>query len=114
MTDTPKVSAIIPTYNYGRFVCQAVDSVLAQAWPNVEVIVVDDGSTDDTADRLKSYADKIRYIYQTNRGLSAARNKCASGTEPRVFPCSRFGRIRATLRFDIGACKLPGCVDVYA
>jgi len=74
MTETPKVSAIIPTYNYGRFVCQAVDSVLAQAWPNVEVIVVDDGSTDDTAERLKPYADKIRYIYQTNRGLSAARN----------------------------------------
>jgi len=74
MTETPKVSVIIPTYNYGRFVCQAVDSVLAQTWPNIEVIVIDDGSTDDTADRLKPYADKIRYIYQPNRGLSGARN----------------------------------------
>ena len=75
MTETPKVSVIIPTYNYGRFVCHAVESVLAQTWPNIEVIVIDDGSTDDTADRLKPYADKIRYIYQPNRGLSNARNE---------------------------------------
>lgn len=70
----PLVSAIITTYNYGRFVCDAVQSVLAQSYPHVEVIVVDDGSTDDTALRLRPYLDKIRYIHQDNSGVDAARN----------------------------------------
>jgi teichuronic acid biosynthesis glycosyltransferase TuaG len=70
----PLVSVIIPSYNYGRFVTQAVDSALAQTYANVEVIVVDDGSTDDTRARLAPYGDRIRYIYQENQGLSAARN----------------------------------------
>jgi glycosyltransferase involved in cell wall biosynthesis len=70
----PLVSVIIPSYNYGRFVTQAVDGALAQTYPNLEVIVVDDGSTDDTRQRLEPYGDRIRYIYQDNRGLSAARN----------------------------------------
>lgn len=68
------VSAIIPTYNYGRFVCEAVESALAQSYPAMEVIVVDDGSTDDTRQRLAAYGSRIRYIWQSNSGLSAARN----------------------------------------
>jgi glycosyltransferase involved in cell wall biosynthesis len=68
------VSAVIPAYNYGRFVTLAVDSALAQTYPNMEVIVVDDGSKDDTRERLAPYGDRIRYIYQENGGLSAARN----------------------------------------
>jgi glycosyltransferase involved in cell wall biosynthesis len=69
------VSVIIPTYNYGAFVGQAVESALAQRWDGaIEVIVVDDGSTDDTRERLAAYGDRIRYIYQDNKGLSAARN----------------------------------------
>ncbi len=70
----PLVSAIIPCYNYGRYVTQAVESALAQTYPNMEVIVVDDGSTDDTRRRLEPYFARIRYIYQENRGASAARN----------------------------------------
>lgn len=70
----PLISAVIPTYNYGRFVGVAVDSALAQTYRNVEVIVVDDGSKDDTRERLAPYGDRIRYIYQENGGLSAARN----------------------------------------
>lgn len=68
------VSAVIPAFNYGRFVCDAVDSALAQSHPSLEVIVVDDGSTDDTRRRLEPYGSRIRYVYQSNRGLSAARN----------------------------------------
>jgi glycosyltransferase involved in cell wall biosynthesis len=65
---------VIPTYNYGQYVTQAVDSALTQTYPNHEVIIVDDGSTDDTRERLRTYADRIRYVYQDNQGLSAARN----------------------------------------
>jgi glycosyltransferase involved in cell wall biosynthesis len=69
------VSVIIPTYNYGQFVGEAVESALRQTWRGgVEVIVVDDGSRDDTRRRLEPYADRIRYIHQENRGLSGARN----------------------------------------
>jgi glycosyltransferase involved in cell wall biosynthesis len=68
------VTAVIPTYNYGRFVAQAVESALTQTYGNVEVLVVDDGSTDDTRERLKPYADRIRYLYQENQSVAAARN----------------------------------------
>jgi glycosyltransferase involved in cell wall biosynthesis len=71
---TPLISVVIPTYNYGHLVAVAIDSALAQTYPNVEVIVVDDGSTDDTIQRLLPYAGRIRVIHQTNQGLSAARN----------------------------------------
>ncbi len=74
MTKQPLVSVIIPTYNTGRFIGQAIDSVLAQSYPNYEIIVVDDGSTDDTSSRLEPYRDKISYHYQPNQGVSAARN----------------------------------------
>jgi glycosyltransferase involved in cell wall biosynthesis len=68
------VSAVIPAYNYGQFVCEAVDSALEQSYPAMEVIVVDDGSTDDTRQRLAAYGSRIRYVWQSNSGLSAARN----------------------------------------
>lgn len=69
-----RVSVIIPTYNYARFVTEAIDSALSQTLAPHEVIVVDDGSTDDTRDRVARYGDRVRYIFQENRGLSAARN----------------------------------------
>jgi glycosyltransferase involved in cell wall biosynthesis len=68
------VSAVIPSYNYGRFVAEAVASVLGQTYPHVEVIVVDDGSTDDTPQRLEPFGTRIRYLRQENQGLSGARN----------------------------------------
>ncbi len=76
------VSVIIPTYNRARTIERAVNSVLAQTWKEVEVIVVDDGSTDQTSEVLKVYGDKIRVIHQQNGGASAARNtgiKAATG-----------------------------------
>lgn len=68
------ISVIIPTYNRADMVCEAVDSVLAQDYSPFELIVVDDGSTDDTPKRLAAYGDKIRVLAQDNRGVSAARN----------------------------------------
>ena len=69
-----KVSVIIPTYNRGWILKRAIDSVLMQDYKTFELIVVDDGSTDDTQDVIEKYGDKIVTIYQENRGVSAARN----------------------------------------
>ena len=70
------VSVIIPCYNYAQYLPRAIESALEQARASleVEVIVVDDGSTDATASVAKEYGTRIRYIYQENKGLSGARN----------------------------------------
>jgi glycosyltransferase involved in cell wall biosynthesis len=70
----PLVSVLISTYNCGEYVCAAVESALAQTHRAIEVIVLDDGSTDDTRVRLRGYEGRIRYMYQPNRGLAASRN----------------------------------------
>jgi len=77
----PLVSVIIPTYNRGWVLREAVESVLAQEYANVELIVVDDGSTDDTQDILAGY-EGITVLEQPNQGVSAARNNgvdCSRG-----------------------------------
>jgi len=71
---TLTVSVVIPTYNYGRFLGAAIESALGQSYPPLEIIVVDDGSTDDTPDVAARYAGKIRYVRKENAGVSAARN----------------------------------------
>lgn len=71
----PQVSVIIPTYNRERFVVPAIESVLRQSFSDRELIVVDDGSTDDTPLQLERYENRIRYFYQANAGPGAARNK---------------------------------------
>lgn len=75
---SPLVSVIIPNYNYARYIGQAVDSVLAQTFRNVEVIVVDDGSKDDSLEMLRPYGDKVRVIAQANQGVAVARNAGAA------------------------------------
>jgi len=72
---SPKVSIIIPTYNRSNLVKKAVNSVLRQTLEKLELIIVDDGSTDNTARIIKQISDKrIRYIYKKNGGVSSARN----------------------------------------
>jgi hypothetical protein len=75
MTKPAPVTVVIPTHNCGPLVVQAVESVLAQTSVPSQVIVVDDGSTDDTSERLAGYRDRIRYIHQSNQGVSTARNR---------------------------------------
>jgi len=70
----PGVSIVIPAYNYARYLPLAIDSLLKQEYSHYEIIVVDDGSTDSTAEVAAKYGDRIRYIYQKNAGLPAARN----------------------------------------
>ena len=72
----PLVSVVIPIYNGANYMREAIDSALAQTYPNIEVIVVNDGSTDDgrTEEIALSYGDRIRYVSKTNGGVSSALN----------------------------------------
>lgn len=70
----PKVSVILPTYNRARTLETAIDSVLEQDYPNIELIVIDDGSTDNTPQVLAGYNGRVTLISQPNKGVSAARN----------------------------------------
>jgi glycosyltransferase involved in cell wall biosynthesis len=72
----PRVSVVIPTYNRAHTVVACIESALAQSFTGLEVIVVDDGSSDDTGSVLKqAFGDRIRYYFQTNQGASVARNR---------------------------------------
>lgn len=79
------MSVVIVNYNYARFLPEAVESVLAQNYDNCEILVVDDGSTDDSHSILKRYEQRVRLVFQENRGVSAARNRgIAESTAPLV------------------------------
>lgn len=69
-----KLSVIIPAFNEERYISRAIDSVFQQTQKNIELIVVDDGSIDNTAEIVKSYGAKVKYYYQQNKGVAAARN----------------------------------------
>src|SRR5262245_41347662 len=69
------VSIIIPCYNVERHLAETLESALAQSYPHTEIIVIDDGSTDGTAELIRSYADRLRAEFWPNRGASAARNR---------------------------------------
>lgn len=75
MNTERKVSVIITAYNQKELVCQSIDSILDQTYENIEIIVVDDGSSDETGPYLNErYPDTIQYFYQSNQGQAAARN----------------------------------------
>jgi|GEM_PF-341401 len=74
LSSNPLVTALICNYNYGRFLAQAIDSALAQTWRNLEVIVVDDGSTDESREILGKYKGRIRTILKENGGQASAFN----------------------------------------
>lgn len=72
----PRITVLIDTFNYGHFIDEAIESVLSQDFPmeQVEILVVDDGSTDDTAERMKKYASRIQYLRKPNGGQASAFN----------------------------------------
>ncbi|MFC1763136.1 glycosyltransferase family 2 protein [Planctomycetota bacterium] len=71
----PLVSVIVPTYNRANIVCSAIESILAQTYQPLEIIVVDDGSTDETESVLRQYNKAITYVKKNNGGVSSARNR---------------------------------------
>lgn len=70
----PRISIIIPAYNAAAYLPETLDSILRQSYTDYEIILIDDGSTDDTQTALAPYMDNIRYVYQENTGVSEARN----------------------------------------
>jgi glycosyltransferase involved in cell wall biosynthesis len=72
--DSPLVSVIIPVYNGGNYLAEAVESVLAQTYTGTEIIVIDDGSTDGSAEVVRKFSPVVKYHYQSNAGTGAARN----------------------------------------
>lgn len=75
------VAAVIPTYNRAGVLKRAIDSILCQSHPVAEIVVVDDGSTDGTAQVVAKYANRINYIFQKNSGGAAARNRGAESAQ---------------------------------
>ena len=77
MTGEPLISVVVPVYRVEKWLCRCVDSLLAQTYQNIEIILVDDGSPDQCGAMCDAYAAqerRVRVIHQENRGLSAARN----------------------------------------
>jgi glycosyltransferase involved in cell wall biosynthesis len=73
----PFISVLIPAYNNGQFIKEAIDSVLAQEYDNLEIIVVDDGSTDNTQEIVMAYQNtSIQYFHKENSGIASTRNYC--------------------------------------
>lgn len=114
----PRVSVLINTYNYGSFIEEAIDSALAQDFPaeQMEIIVVDDGSTDDTAERVKKYGDSVRYFYKENGdqpsavafGVSRARGEVVAILDADdVWLPSKVSRVMVEFA------RHPGAVMVY-
>lgn len=79
--ETLRVSVLIPTYNQATYLVEALESAFTQSLSPFEVVVVDDGSTDDTPRALEPFLDRIRYHRQENSGISGARNRCVQLAE---------------------------------
>ncbi len=81
----PSVAAIIPCFNARRFVADAVHSALVQTYPRVQIVVIDDGSTDRPGDVLRPFQDRIKFVAQPHQGLAAARNRGIAETEAELI-----------------------------
>jgi hypothetical protein len=119
----PLASIIIPTWNRSEMACRAIDSCLAQSVKDIEVVVVDDGSTDDTAIRVGAYGTRVKYLYQENRRQGAARNLgVANSSAPwvlfldsddRFLPDKVAGDLATAARYPDAKMIYGGSRDVY-
>ena len=81
----PRVSVIVVCHNYGRFLAGAIDSALAQTYSPIEVLVIDDGSTDDSVEVAKRYEPRIRLLTQPNRGVERTVNRAVAEATGELF-----------------------------
>ena len=116
-TQFPLVSIIVPVYNGSKYIKIAIESIFEQTYRNYEVIVVDDGSTDNTREILKPYEDRIYYLYQANEGSASARNlgiKVAKGELIAFLDADDYWSIPEKLTLQV-ACfneePMLGCVN---
>lgn len=112
----PKVSVIIPTYNYAKYLPETIDSVLRQTYQDLEIIVIDDGSTDNTKEIIQRYirsSDKIKYILQENKGPAAARNRGIKEAKGEYIAFLDSDDIWVTEKLDIQASYLEQNKDIF-
>lgn len=84
MTGEPLVSVVIPNYNYGEYLAEAIESALRQSYRRLEVLVSDDGSTDDSKRVVASFGGAVRWLEQENRGVSCARNRAIEASSGEI------------------------------
>ncbi|MCI5221774.1 MAG: glycosyltransferase family 2 protein [Candidatus Electrothrix sp. AR4] len=116
------ISVVIPAYNHERFIGPAIDSVLKQTWKNLEVIVVDDGSTDRTAEVIQAYTDpRLSYYYQENqdafntinRGLGLAKGEyIAILNSDDIYTADRLEKLVAAQRETDAACLFTDVIPI--
>jgi glycosyltransferase involved in cell wall biosynthesis len=117
----PLVSVVIPAYNASLFIAETLNSVIKQTYPNIEIIVVNDGSSDNTDSVISAFSSEINYLIQTNQGVSAARNKglsiatgkyiCFLDADDWFFPNNIEKKVDL-LEKDISIALVHGIVDV--
>ena len=118
MSDSPLLSVIIPVYNSAQYLMRAVDSIKEQKYPNLEIILIDDGSTDGSdilCDILSKHDNQIKTIHSKNEGPAVARNKgldVANGKYiyfSHSFLCIRNNKIHKKVTTAQSLRKLSGC-----
>jgi glycosyltransferase involved in cell wall biosynthesis len=111
----PKVSVLIPCYNSQRFIGETLESVFRQTWPNVEIIVVDDGSTDGSAAIVRSYAkENLLLVEQNNRGQTAALNTCLSHASGNFVQYLDADDLLAPEKIELQLARLAGTASCIA
>src|SRR5262245_33988125 len=115
MNDERLASIIINNYNYGRFLRDAIESALGQTYPRTEVIVVDDGSTDDSRTIIRGYSSRIRTIFKKNGGQSSAFNAGFRHSRGQVICFLDADDVLhpRTLEKAVGLLRDPGVVKVH-
>ena len=117
MSQVPAVSVVIATYNRARLLTETIDSVLNQRFKDFELIVVDDGSSDDTRQLLASYGERLRWFHQENRGPSAARNRGVGEARAPWIAIQDSDDLSASHHLEVlygAARRFPDCAMIFA